>query len=165
MTLTKTLWDSGPHTLGTMCSFQSSTIKIVNDPFLIIIFIWRSSGSCKSSSHQSLCKSHLDAGLNTTTVWNTQQDSKPLETKRLFIFNLPGCFISKRSLILGNHQSLSRWWDKSCWMDNKSSDCHEELRLCCKRRAERLRRDSGVSLMPQCICHLLCHIDMIFPLI
>lgn len=115
---------SDPHWPGTMCSFQSFSINIlnsVNDPFLIIALIWCSAGPCKSSSHQSLCKSHLDVGLNTATVWNAQRDSKPLETKQLFIFNMPGCFISKCSLILGNHQSLSRWRDKSCWTDNKSS--------------------------------------------
>lgn len=125
-----------------MCSFQSSSINSLNNPI-----VWRSAGPHKSSSsHQSLRKSHLDVGLNTATVWNTQRGLEPLETKRLFIFNLSGCFISKRSLILGNNQSLSRWRDKSCWTDNKSSDCQEELRLRCKRRAERFRSNSGVSL-------------------
>ncbi len=153
------MWDSGPQTPGTMCSFQSSS-NSVNNPLLIIILIWRSSGPYKSSSYQSLCKSHLDVGPNTSTVWNTQQDSKPLEIKRLFIFNLPGCFISKHSLILGNHQSLSGWWDKSCSTDNKSSDCHEELRLCCKRRAsqEGLKSEFNATMF-------LCHFDTIFYLI
>ncbi len=144
MTLTRTLWDSGPQTPGTMCSFQSSS-NSVNNPLLIIILIWRSSGPYKSSSCQSLCKSHLDVGPNTSTVWNTQQDSKPWRSNDCsFSTCLAAFFLS----VVWSWEIIRDCLDDEIKAAQRTINHLTVARNCvCAVKEERLRRDSYAILI------------------